>query len=188
MIAPLVFTNPNGAEDIRMMVSPWYIITWLHEWNIEYRNTLEDYRGLNGLGVERAADESSSSLCWCLAFTASTLHSLCPDVFLNACAGGWMVEVWCGSLPEIRVRLKLALSNVAIHWTVKVDFWISRNRPIVDIRSSRRGGVYRGFSGERRSQGCRVEVEDSITRGVPLEGPPSDNLRATKWSSKVSRR
>ncbi len=43
---------------------------------------------------EDIADESSSSLHWCLAFTASTLHSLCPDVFLNAYAGGWMVDVW----------------------------------------------------------------------------------------------
>ncbi len=43
-----------------------------------------------------------------------------------------------GSLPEIRVRLELALSNVAVHWTVKVDLWISKNLPIVDIRSSRR--------------------------------------------------
>ncbi len=34
--------------------------------------------------MERTADESSSSIHWCLAFTASTLHSLCPDVFLNA--------------------------------------------------------------------------------------------------------
>ena len=50
--------------------------------------------GVEWLGVKRAADESSSSLCWCLAFTASTLHSLCPDVFLNARARGWMVEVW----------------------------------------------------------------------------------------------
>jgi hypothetical protein len=62
--------------------------------NIEYKNTLEGCRDLNGLGVERTADESSSSLCWCLTFIASTLHSLCPDVFLNACAGGWIVEVW----------------------------------------------------------------------------------------------
>ncbi len=31
--------------------------------------------------------------------------------------------------------LKLALSNVAVHWAVKVDLWISsKNRPIVDIR------------------------------------------------------
>jgi hypothetical protein len=42
-------------------------------------------------------------------------------------------------------------------------------------------------SGDLRDVG--VKVEDSIIiRGVPLEGPPGDNLRATKWSSKVSRR
>jgi hypothetical protein len=33
-------------------------------------------------------------------------------------------------------------------------------------------------NGDLRDVG--VEVEDSITRRVPLEGPPGDNLRATK--------
>ena len=32
------------------------------------------------------------------------------------------------------MRLELALSKVAFNWTVKVDLWISKKRPIVDIR------------------------------------------------------
>ena len=40
------------------------------------------------------------------------------------------------------MRLELALSKVAVRWTVKVDLWISKNRPIVDIkRSVRRWGA-----------------------------------------------
>ena len=99
MLASVIFNRvvsifqPNMGLRVRM-VNPRYIITWLHVWNIEYKNTLDGCRDLNGLGVERTADESSSSLCWCMVFTASTLHSLCPDIFLNAYAGGWMVNVW----------------------------------------------------------------------------------------------
>ncbi len=81
--------------------------------------------------------------------------------------------------------LNLALSNVAVHWTVKIDLCISKNCPIVDIRRSRKGGgVHRMLSGNGDLRDVGVEVEDSIT----LEGPPGDHLRATKWSSKVSRR
>ena len=40
------------------------------------------------------------------------------------------------------MRLELALSKVAVRWTVKVDLWISKNRPIVDIKTSvRRWGA-----------------------------------------------
>ena len=40
------------------------------------------------------------------------------------------------------MRLELALFKVAVHWTVKIDLWISKNRPIVDIkRSIRRWGT-----------------------------------------------
>ncbi len=131
------------------------IITWLHGWNIEYRNTLEGYMELNGLSVERAADESSSSLCWCLAFTASSVAQFVPRCLLECvCRGmdsGSMVVDHCRRSECV---LKLALSNVTVHWTFKVDLWISRNRPIVDIRSSRGGRVHRGFSGEQRSHGC----------------------------------
>ena len=39
--------------------------------------------------------------------------------------------------------MKVALSNVAVHWAVKVDLWrSSKNRPIVDMRRWECKGVY----------------------------------------------
>jgi hypothetical protein len=126
----------------------------------------------------------------------SGIHSFDVAQFVPRC----LLECVCrdgrwkyggGSLLEIRVCLELALSNVAVHWTVKVDMRIFKNHPIVDIRSSRRRWSTSQVLWRTAISGMwdvGVEVEDSITRRVPLEGPSGDNLRATKWSSKVSRR
>ncbi len=167
------------------MVNPRYIITWLHGWNIEYRNTLE------GWGFEWFGCEESSKRVKLKSLLVSNIHSFdvtqfVPQCFLESVCrgmdGGSMVVDHCRRSEWV---LKLAPSNVAVYWTVKFDLWISKNRLIVDIRSSRRRWSrlqvlwQTAISG---MWGSKLKIPS------PLEGPPGDNLRATKWSSKVSRR